>query len=151
MNFIHGEGSTVKTKIIQTEITLHVTDLQVSVDSDLVTEGQTVTLTYVAYESAGIVTLSSVLIPVVLLVVCAALWMIKKNQPNLKRPQEKEKNIENDTMYENDQTLVDWQDGSEYTCVYFRLHSKLHCKTFAEDTECHMTLLLPPSEQYVCT
>lgn len=206
-SFINRIGDTTFTSNSPSEFTVHVTDLQVSVDSDRVTEGQNVTLTcktscppkqtfiwfknglrldlrysgdqlhvsevsredsgryscalkrfetfpsaetlldvtHAVYESAAIITLLYLLIPVVLLLVCLALWMIMKKQQNLRRPKRKEKNRENDTVYENEQTLLDWHDASEHTCVYFRLHSKLHRKTFAEDTVCHMTLL-PPSE-----
>uniref|UniRef100_A0A8C2IFX3 Ig-like domain-containing protein n=1 Tax=Cyprinus carpio TaxID=7962 RepID=A0A8C2IFX3_CYPCA len=134
------------------EFTVRVTDLQVSVDSDRVTEGQNVTLTcktscplkqtfiwfknglrldlrysgdqlhvsavsredsgryscalkrfetfpsaetlldvtHAVYESAAIITLLYLLIPVVLLLVCLALWMIRTKQQNLKRLEAKE-------------------------------------------------------------
>ncbi|XP_016089743.1 transmembrane and immunoglobulin domain-containing protein 1-like [Sinocyclocheilus grahami] len=138
MSFSYREGDIIFTSNSRSDFTVHVTDLQVSVGSDRVTEGQNITLTcktscppkqtfiwfknglrldlynsgdqlhvsavsredsgryscalehfetfpsaetildvtYVAYESAGIITLSSLLIPVVLLLVCAALWVM---------------------------------------------------------------------------
>ncbi|XP_050978968.1 uncharacterized protein LOC127173257 [Labeo rohita] len=153
MSFMYREGNA---QIGLAEFTVHVTDLQVSVDSDHVTEGQNVTLTcktscpqkqtfiwfknkvplnvryssdqlhvsavsredsdryscalehfhsvtHVAYESAGIITLSSLLI-IVMLLVCAALWMMKKYQ-KLKRPEGKEQSKQDENVYANDTIL----------------------------------------------
>ncbi|KAK2874681.1 hypothetical protein Q8A67_021834 [Cirrhinus molitorella] len=163
-SFIYREGNTT---VSPSEFTVHVTDLQVSVDSVRVTEGQNVTLTcktscplkqtfiwfknevrldhlyssdqlhvsavsredsgryscalehfktlpsaetlfsvtHVAYKSAGIITLSSLLILAILLVVCAALWMIRKKYQNLNRPEGKEQSTQNENVYVNDTTL----------------------------------------------
>uniref|UniRef100_A0A8C1XWK3 Ig-like domain-containing protein n=1 Tax=Cyprinus carpio TaxID=7962 RepID=A0A8C1XWK3_CYPCA len=152
MRFVNRNGNTRFTSNSQSEFTVHVTDLQVSVDSDHVTEGQNVTLTcktscppkqtfiwfknglrldlrysgdqlhvsavsredsgryscalehfetfpsaetllnvtHAVYESAAIITLLYLLIPVVLLLVCLALWMIRTKQQNLKRLEAKE-------------------------------------------------------------
>ncbi|RXN23030.1 transmembrane and immunoglobulin domain-containing 1-like protein [Labeo rohita] len=62
-----------------------------------------VSVTHVAYESAGIITLSSLLI-IVMLLVCAALWMMKKYQ-KLKRPEGKEQSKQDENVYANDTIL----------------------------------------------
>ncbi|XP_016089750.1 uncharacterized protein [Sinocyclocheilus grahami] len=193
MSFSYREGDIIFTSNSRSDFTVHVTDLQVSVGSDRVTEGQNITLTcktscppkqtfiwfknglrldlynsgdqlhvsavsredsgkyscalehfetflsaetildvtYVAYESAGIITLSSLLIPVVLLLVCAALWMIRTKQQNLKRPEVKEQSKQNENVYENESTppvtfdleekvkSVHQEEEVQYSCVHF--------------------------------
>ncbi|XP_048028021.1 uncharacterized protein LOC125256243 isoform X1 [Megalobrama amblycephala] len=192
MSFTYSKGNSTFTSIIPIEFTVHVTDLQVTVDSD----GQNVTLTcktscpptaskrsfiwwkneerldphhsrdelnvsavsredsgryscalesFQTFRSAetllgvdppdvvGIITLSSLLTLIALLLICAALWRIRKKRQSLIRPEGKEQITQNYTVNAKDSTLaVTFDLGEKGKSVHQEelLYSHVHFSEF---------------------
>ncbi|XP_067243765.1 lachesin-like [Chanodichthys erythropterus] len=194
MSFTYRKGNSTSTSVIPVEFTVHVTDLQVTVDSD----GQNVTLTcktscpptaskrsfiwwknegsawirldphhsrdelhvsavsredsgrfscalesFPTFRSSetllgvhhvvGIITLSSLLILIALLLICAALWRIRKKRQSLIRPEGKEQITQNDSVNAKDSMLaVTFDLGEKGKSVHQEelLYSHVHFSEF---------------------